>query len=161
MSFDFTAPTSLILITSFLGSFWLGVLSVLLFNLKRHYNNLTKKTNKSSLQEALDEIVKIQKDNQKQIGVLSNSIAALEKAGKLHLQYVGFKRFNPFGDTGGEQSFALSLLDSHKNGVVFSCLHSRDITRLYAKQVVSGKGKEFPLSKEEEAVVTHAQHAQI
>ena len=37
----------------------------------------------------------------------------------------GLVRFNPFEDTGGNQSFALALLDAHGDGFVISSLHAR------------------------------------
>ena len=48
-------------------------------------------------------------------------------------------RFNPFEDTGGNQSFAIALLDAHGDGVVISSLHARGSTRLYAKAVRAGR----------------------
>lgn len=82
--------------------------------------------------------------------------AVLEKQGaeaQKHFQKVGIVRFNPFSDSGGDQSFSLSLLDGHDRGFVISSLHTRQETRIYLKPVVNGKGKEFPLSKEEEQAI--------
>ena len=50
-------------------------------------------------------------------------------------QRVGLVRFNPFEDTGGNQSFALALLDAEGNGWVLSSLHARTGTRVYAKPI--------------------------
>ena len=66
-------------------------------------------------------------------------------------QRIGLVRFNPFEDTGGNQSFALALLDANGDGIVFSSLHSRTGTRVYAKAVNGGRS-ETALSEEE----THA-----
>lgn len=57
-------------------------------------------------------------------------------------------RYNPFSDTGGEQSFVLSLLNPSGSGILITSLHSRDKTRLYAKEVKNGKA-ETELSAEE------------
>ena len=57
-------------------------------------------------------------------------------------------RFNPFEDTGGNQSFALAILDAQGNGFVVSSLHSRGGTRVYGKTVAGGKA-ETALSHEE------------
>ena len=72
-----------------------------------------------------------------------------ELAGELGrcLNSVGIVRFDAFEDVGGEQSFALALLDAHLNGVVVSSLYGRQDARLYAKGIVSGRG-ERPLSDE-------------
>ena len=72
---------------------------------------------------------------------------SLEKAGKLHLQKIGFIRYNPFKSTGGDQSFILSLLDDYNNGVVITSFHSRETTRIYAKKIKEGD-KELPTPEE-------------
>jgi hypothetical protein len=51
------------------------------------------------------------------------------------LRHIGLVRFSPFHDTGGDQSFALALLDGLGNGVVITGLHSRHDSRLYAKPI--------------------------
>ena len=40
-------------------------------------------------------------------------------------QRVGLVRYNPFEDTGGNQSFALAMLDAKGDGWVLSSLHAR------------------------------------
>ena len=54
------------------------------------------------------------------------------------LQHIGMVRFNPFDDTGSDQSFAIALLDDRRDGVVISSLHGRANTRLFAKPVTDG-----------------------
>ena len=80
----------------------------------------------------------------------------LGKETKSHLQKMGFVRFNPFNDTGGDQSFCLAILDGHDNGIVISSLHSREQTRVYAKEIVAGKPKGVELSKEEREALREA-----
>jgi hypothetical protein len=70
-------------------------------------------------------------------------------------QRVGVVRFNPFEDTGSNQSFALAMLDSEANGVVLSSLHSRQGTRLYLKQIAAGRS-ETALSDEEAEALRRA-----
>jgi uncharacterized protein DUF4446 len=79
---------------------------------------------------------------------LSARSAVLEANGRRSIQRVGLVRFNPFEDTGGNQSFALALTDAGGDGFVVSSLHSRTGTRLYAKTVVAGRS-EAALSAEE------------
>jgi len=64
-------------------------------------------------------------------------------------------RFNPFGDTGGDQSFVLALLDNHNNGVIISSVHARTSTRIYAKEITSGLSK-YNLSDEETIAIQKA-----
>ena len=68
------------------------------------------------------------------------------------VQGVGFVRFNTFDDTGGNQSFALALLDPAGNGVVVNSLHARNQTRLYAKAVQAGAADGALSDEEAEAI---------
>jgi hypothetical protein len=93
---------------------------------------------------------------------LSSAVAGLrEQAGAMQtgsrhaVQHLGLVRFNPFDDTGGNQSFALALLDANADGVVLSSLHSRSATRVYVKAVLGGRC-DAALSAEELAALRDA-----
>ena len=64
-------------------------------------------------------------------------------------------RFNPFVDAGGNQSFAIALMNDEKNGVVISSLYARDRMSIFAKPIINGKS-EFELSSEEKDVLEKA-----
>lgn len=72
------------------------------------------------------------------------------------LQKVGFLRFNPFEETGGDQSFSVALLDGNDDGFVLTSLHTRSGTRNYAKQIKNGKNRQQGFSKEEQKVINLA-----
>lgn len=90
-----------------------------------------------------------------ELDALSRRVAALEGVAPLAVQRVGVVRFNPFPDTGGNQSFVVALLDARGDGVVLSSLHSRGGTRVYLKQVASGTA-ETALSVEELEAIRRA-----
>ncbi|MDO8589170.1 MAG: DUF4446 family protein [Armatimonadota bacterium] len=71
------------------------------------------------------------------------------------MQRIGFVRFDAFDDVGGEQSFALALLNADNNGVVISNLFSRVDSRVYAKRINGGRS-EHTLSEEEREAVEQA-----
>ncbi len=79
-------------------------------------------------------------------------LPAVEGRSTVSLQRVGIVRFSPFADTGGQQSFAVALLDSRGSGFVISSLHSRQATRLYLKQVTDGKSDAQLGDEEAEAI---------
>lgn len=81
--------------------------------------------------------------------------AILESAQRRAFQRVGLVRFNPFEDTGGNQSFTLALLDAAGDGWVLSSLHARTGTRVYAKAIKGGRG-DAELSAEESAAIAQA-----
>lgn len=68
------------------------------------------------------------------------------------VQHVGVVRFNPFQDKGGDQSFAMAILDDHADGAVISALHSRVDVRIYAKPIVGGQSTYTLTAEEKEAI---------
>ncbi len=98
----------------------------------------------------------------KQFGRLDTVAQRVEALNRLHheleallqqtIQKVGVIRFNPFADTGGDQSFAVALLDAQGNGVVLSSLHGRADTRFFAKQVQAGRSKHALSDEEQDAI---------
>ncbi len=70
---------------------------------------------------------------------------------------VGIVRFNPFTGEGqgGNQSFALCMLDEHGAGVVLSTLYSRDRVGVYAKPL-QAFASTYELSDEEKQAIERA-----
>ena len=68
------------------------------------------------------------------------------------LQHIGLVRFNPFDDTGSDQSFAIALLDDARDGVVISSLHGRANTRVFAKPVSGGRSGHTLSDEETQAI---------
>jgi len=89
---------------------------------------------------------------------LTGRATVLEANAQRALQRVGLVRFNPFEDTGGNQSFALALLDARDDGFIISSLHTRTSTRIYARALVSGRA-EGGLSDEESQALAIARSA--
>jgi hypothetical protein len=81
--------------------------------------------------------------------------AILEAAQRRSFQRVGLVRYNPFEETGGNQSFALALLDAAGDGWILSSLHARSGTRVYAKSITAGRS-DAGLSVEETAAIAQA-----
>jgi hypothetical protein len=98
----------------------------------------------SILDAHLDKVYAMAKD----LDDLGARTGTLEVGQRRALQRTGLVRFNPFEDTGGNQSFALAILDAQGSGIVVSSLHSRTGTRIYAKAVAGGRA-EAALSDEE------------
>jgi hypothetical protein len=68
------------------------------------------------------------------------------------IAYRGLVRFDAYNEMSGRQSASIALLDAHGSGIVVSSIHHRDQARVYAKQVVGGRGEHELAPEEEEAV---------
>ena len=86
---------------------------------------------------------------------LDDAYKRLADSGSLASQKISIVRFNPFGDTGGDQSFVLAVLDAHNSGYVITSIHGREGTRMYVKPIDYGKSK-YPLSEEEKQALAQA-----
>ena len=86
---------------------------------------------------------------------LDDAYKRLAATGSLASQKISIVRFNPFGDTGGDQSFVLAVLDAHNSGYVITSIHGREGTRVYVKPIDDGKSK-YPLSEEEKQALKQA-----
>jgi hypothetical protein len=135
---------------------WLLVITVLLIRMLLHYSHLTADVSKKDLISSLNQLISISERNSKDIEVQNDKLNKEIVENKKHLQRLGFKRYNPFTDTGGDQSFTAALLDDLGDGIMISSLHSRENTRLYAKKVDGGKVSAQTLSSEEQEVIKQA-----
>jgi len=86
---------------------------------------------------------------------VSERLESFRKKNLDNIQKIYLKRYNPYHDTGGDQSFSLVLLDGKLNGTILTSLHSRSGTRIYAKVIKKGES-ELDLSKEEKEVLKKA-----
>jgi len=132
---------------------WLIVVSFFLFRSARHYNKFLGGGRRGDLAKLVEEIVNKIKLGEKDRRELADRISSLEVDGRYHIQKVGLLRYNPFSDTGGDQSFVLALLDQADTGIVISSLHTRGGTRWYAKKLKKGKPEQYNLSNEEEKAI--------
>jgi len=135
---------------------WLGTLSFLFYRLFAHYQGLTKGITKKDLKSVLDKLLKDFDKEAKKVGELTKEAEKLKKDNFYNIQKIGLVRYNPFAETGGDQSFCLAVLDGNDSGLVISSLHSRETTRIYAKPVKKGKAVGYELSDEEKQAIKKA-----
>jgi hypothetical protein len=127
---------------------WLLVDTLVLFWFVLRLGKVVKDSDGKSLAKTLDAIYKKQEENARGIKRLEKDLANVNDQDLYHIQKLGIVRFNPFNETGGDQSFSLALLDGKNNGMVLTGLHTRERTRLYLKPVKNLKS-DYELSKEE------------
>lgn len=135
---------------------WLSIITYFLFQLHSHYNKLTGGTSTRTLKNILEDLLQDVQLTKKDIAILKNRCDTIEKDGVLHLQKVGLLRFNPFKDTGGDQSFILALVDGNNTGVIISSLYARSGARWYAKRIINGQATEHTLSDDEKKAIKEA-----
>jgi len=124
------------------------------------YEHLMTGTSGGNLEAMLNDHVAQVHRTTTQVEALDQSAHRLEEAGRFSLQHLGMVRFNPFHDTGSDQSFAIALADGHGTGVVLSSLHARDATRVYAKPLQKWNST-YSLTDEERKAIALAREVPI
>jgi hypothetical protein len=135
---------------------WNITLSILFWRLLQHYRLLAGKVKKGSLEKILTELIKAGDLTRKDVIDLKKTLSEVRQESSFNLKAWGLVRFNPFSETGGNQSFSLAVLDEHRSGLVITSLHTRDGTRVYAKLVNEGVAQDADLSKEELLAIKQA-----
>jgi hypothetical protein len=108
-----------------------------------------------SLEGVITELVAAVRNTDKVNEEIQQHLIGVEQRLRRSIQHVKTDRFNPFREQGlgGNQSFAVALLDEHGDGVVLSSLYTRDKVSVYAKPV-KHRQSEYELTNEERAVLS-------
>lgn len=133
--------------------------TVRLRRVEKQFRALTKGVGPGAAALSLAELVSRQGERlemtRNEVDAIRRAVSALDSLVTASVQRIGLVRYNPFQDTGGDQSFALALLDKRGDGVVISSLHGRTNTRFYAKLVKEG-ASQLSLSDEERQALAQA-----
>ena len=119
------------------------------------YQHLMTGTSGGNLEAMLHDHISLVRETETRVDAVDQLARQLEKAAYFSMQHMGVVRFNPFQDTGGDQSFAVALVDGHGNGVVLSSLHGRAATRVYAKPLKAWEST-YSLADEEKQAIALA-----
>ena len=119
------------------------------------YQHLMTGTSGGNLETMLHDHISQVRETETRVDAVDQLARQLEKAAYFSMQHMGVVRFNPFQDTGGDQSFAVALVDGHGNGVVLSSLHGRAATRVYAKPLKAWESS-YSLTDEEKQAIALA-----
>ncbi len=137
-------------------SLWLVGVTVLGFYIFNYFRNLSRGTTKENIISILERAIAEQSITRGEMEKINDEIAKIKDLSQSYLQKVGFLRFNPFEELGGDHSFSLALLDAKDSGIIITGLHTRERTRVYVKNIKRGKA-ELELSVEEKKVLRLAQ----
>ncbi|MFH0846221.1 MAG: DUF4446 family protein [Patescibacteria group bacterium] len=126
---------------------WISRLEMKTRDIKILKNTKSIVDNFKEIGKALDEITTFDEE-------IKNKIIKIEEKNKDNIQNLEILRFNPFKDQGigGDQSFALTLLDKKGNGAILSSLYGREKVSVFAKPIKDWKS-EYELSEEEKHVL--------
>lgn len=160
----FASILTAITLNPLLGLIILVALVFLAWNLSLHWQVhqtgkkiklMFKGTKVADLEGVIFEQIKRLRQTEKNLEELAQFSKYVEKMALNSIQKVGVVRFNPFSDTGGDQSFCIACLDAQNNGFTLTSLFTREGTRIYTKPIANNESK-YPLTEEEKRAIGEA-----
>ncbi len=134
---------------------WNTIIQVQFLLLRKKLKTLFQGQKTANLESIIFEQIKRLRKTEENLEILYRFGRELEQMAQKGIQKVAVVRFNPFKDTGGNQSFSIAFLDSFDNGVIISTLFTREGTRIYAKPIEAGQST-YALSDEEKEAIAKA-----
>ena len=134
---------------------WNIALSARIGRLLRQQRNLLRGAHPGNVIDLLEDALQQGLQTRAQLEEVLDRFRRLADHHQLAFQRRGLVRFDAFNGVGGQQSFALALLDANKDGVVISSLFGREGARVYAKPVENGRST-YTLSREETQAIEQA-----
>ena len=145
------------------------IISILIFNLillllyifnliklKKINKNYCKFMKKIGNGSNLDEMLKSYINKVDEVSEKNNEIikycSNLENEISLSIKKIGMVRYSAFKDTGSDLSFAVALLNNNNDGVLFNGIYSREMSNIYAKQIIAGKANSKLSDEEKQAL---------
>ena len=108
-----------------------------------------------NLEGTLTDYMNRVEQTEKRMDSHEHALAALQAITPFCIQKFQMIRYNAFDNIGGEQSFAIAILDGQGDGLILTGIHSRTEMRVYAKTIRNGHAS-HQLSEEEERALRGA-----
>lgn len=135
---------------------WLLVVSIVVWRERFFLRTLFPRSGERDIRKKFEELTKLVDSFDRKLDDVKVQLKILSADSLRHIQRVELLRYNPYEDTGGDQSFSIALLDNKGSGLVITSLHTRAGTRVFSKPVILGKSGKYTFSQEEEEVVSKA-----
>ncbi|MCR2805312.1 DUF4446 family protein [Paenibacillus soyae] len=131
---------------------WLSVLGSRLKKLRKQYVAVMGNTGITNIEDVVVEMKGQIEAQRNRIETLQHQLQTVQSALPHMKSKLGIIRYNAFSDGGSDLSFSLAIMNDEKDGAVFSGLHSRDNTYVYAKPIEKGQSS-YPLTPEERKAI--------
>jgi hypothetical protein len=144
----------LLILNFFLVVVVLIIFCNLKFSLKR-YRFLSKGNEDKDLEALLLSFSRQLANVTERVEGLNSDFKEFGDCSKKNFQKWSLVRFKAFNNVGGDQSFALALMDAFGDGLVISSIFGREESVVYCKPIKKGASV-YPLSKEEQEAINQA-----
>ncbi|OMF22566.1 hypothetical protein BK133_25915 [Paenibacillus sp. FSL H8-0548] len=134
---------------------WIAVVGGRLKKLRKQYTAVMGNTGLTNLEDVIVELKNDIAEQQQVHKQLKSQLEQVSTTLSKQKGKVGVLRYNAFAEQGSDLSFSIAIINDEKDGAVFSGIHSRENTYVYAKPLEKGQSA-YPLTPEELKVILEA-----
>lgn len=110
------------------------------------------KTKQKQEIENIDDVKEIIKNLEKRVSFLEGELEKEKEKSLKYFSKVEVKRFNPFKEMGGDQSFTLGILNKENDGFLITSFYAKEDSRIFTKPINNGIC-EYQLLEEEREIL--------
>lgn len=122
------------------------------FRTEHRLHQLLLGKNAGTLEETINTLIKAVELAHRRQDITETHLETVDGKLRRTIRNAETIRYNPFHDSGSNQSFATAFVNDDGDGVVISSLYSRERVSVFAKTITKGK-PEYELTKEEAGVL--------
>ncbi len=149
------AVTAGLAILVFIMIIWMAVIGRRLKKLRKQYTEVMGNTGVTNLEEVIIELKESLSAQEQQSKQFNQQLREMQDKLLRQKGKVGVVRYNAFSEHGSDLSFSIAIVDEERDGAVFSSIHSRETSYVYAKPVLKGEST-YPLTPEERKAIADA-----
>ena len=130
---------------------------LVLWNLRteKRLHQLLLGKNAGTLEDSINTLIKAVELGHRRQDAVDGRLKVIDEKLLRTIRNVATIRYNPFHDSGSNQSFASAFVNDRGDGVVISSLYSRERVSVFAKPVKAGT-PEYELTEEENTALKTA-----
>lgn len=134
---------------------WISIIDGRLKKLRKQYTAVMGNTGVTNIETVIIELKESLTELQQENKQLKSKLTEVQETVPLQKGKIGVIRYNAFAEQGSDLSFSIAIINDAKDGAVFSSLHSRETSYVYAKPVEKGESV-YPLTPEERKAILEA-----
>ncbi|WP_169084056.1 DUF4446 family protein [Paenibacillus sp. PL91] len=134
---------------------WIAIVGGRLKKLRKQYTAVMGNTGLTNMEDVIVELKEGLAEQKQANQQLKEQLAVVQTSLPNQKGKVGVIRYNAFSEQGSDLSFSIAIVNEEKDGAVFTGIHSRDNTYVYAKPIEKGESA-YPLTPEERKAILEA-----
>lgn len=134
---------------------WIAVIGGRLKKLRKQYTAVMGNTGVTNFENVIVELKEGLAEQQQENKQLKSQLTDVQATLPNQKGKIGVIRYNAFAEQGSDLSFSIAIINDEKDGAVFSGIHSRETSYVYAKPVEKGESA-YPLTPEERKAILEA-----